>query len=387
MKKSRITYELILFGSLFFVYYHGGVVPWTLFYFVLFLPVISLIHLIVTYYSFRWKEAINQGQYYKGETIEYKWKVENDIHLPYPYIEMFIYTPDMFLMGKQEKITLSYLQAYDSYVSYKTKCRYRGRYSIGITKIIFYDFLFLFKLTHNNNQLSSILVYPQIKKLLDYPGESRAFSDVKVSFYNRHRGDESLLNVREYVVGDSPKAIHWKLTSKLDKVMVIDKETTLDNHVVIILDLKRQSMSYERRIIYEDTIIEKAVSLAHHFLTRNIPVDLLYNHEGSRLWHGYTSYDFDDVFKILAEIPFDETIGVENSMDIVFESEYTNNAVYVLSIDVNKDLYRSILKLNTTGHFVSLYYCNPDTRSMDDNFKEVLMKYGIRSQRLEPGDD
>lgn len=383
MKKNRITYGIIVFLALLFIYFYGGLVPWTLFYFVLLLPILSLIHLLVIYYTFRWNEILSTRHYTKGDIIEYKWKIQGSLFLPYPYIELHLYTPDMFLTGREEVVPLSYLQTYDSYISYKTRCRYRGRYQVGITRIVFHDFLFLFKMVHRSKHLNSVVVYPRIRSPEEYI-ESRIFSDAKMSFYNKYRGEESHLNIREYTVGDSSRLIHWKLTSKLDKTMVIDKETTLDNHVILVLNLKRQNMSSERRLIFEDIIIEKAVSLAYHFLNRSIPVDVLYNHDGPHLWFGSSPYDFEDLFRLLAEIPFKETVSVDQFLDMVLKSEHVNASVFMLSIEISQNFFMSLLKLKTIGHEVFLYYCNPDAMDTGNHFRDSLDAYGIQSMRLEP---
>jgi len=389
MIKSWIIYSIAFLSSLYFVYFYGGPVPWAIFYLVIGLPLLSFIYLVITYFSFKYYESCPAKTFIKGEKLKYKCIFSNDIILPFLYVKIYIQTPETAVTGKADIKNESLITGKSKSLEYDIECRYRGRYDIGIAKVEFRDFLNLFELRIKKDNYLSILIYPRIRVSEEFIKEGMTMSDFRVALFNKNKGDESLLNLREYAYGDSSRLIHWKLSARMQKLMVTDRESTFDSRVVLTLDLKGNGFPPEEKIVYEDRLVEEVVATAHYFLTKNIPVDFVYYKNGLVKWHGSSMADFDELYNMLAELTFNARSGISEALYSVLGNENTNDTYFVFCTKLSKDLFESMIHVRHTEKRVFVRYC---AFSEDDeevyNYHRVLMKQGITIERLkEDGDE
>ena len=59
-KRNSVRYILLLFSSLVYAYFYGGIFPYTLLYLMLALPVISAIHMAIVCFFFRLSERVGE---------------------------------------------------------------------------------------------------------------------------------------------------------------------------------------------------------------------------------------------------------------------------------------------------------------------------------------
>lgn len=81
--------------------------------------------------------------------------------------------------------------------------------------------------------------------------------------------------VRGYVPGDSLAQIHWKLSSKLDTLMVREPGCPVDRDLMVFVDRGWQTVSPERA----DAIMEAAVSVCQSLSEAAVPFSLVWNEE------------------------------------------------------------------------------------------------------------
>jgi len=85
---------------------------------------------------------------------------------------------------------------------------------------------------------ASAVILPTIEKL-DIPGELLNSYNMESYVYSQHKkgGDPGeVFGIREYADGDSPKAIHWKLSAKAGEMMVKIPSFPIENNIAVILD-------------------------------------------------------------------------------------------------------------------------------------------------------
>ncbi len=384
MKITRIIYSVMLLASLYFVYFYGGVVPWALFYLAILLPLLSFSYLLISYFSFRYYEKSSNTTFIKGEKMLYRCSFSNSMVLPAVYTRIYLQTPDSIVRGEYDVLNESVVMGNKRKVEYEIDCRYRGRYEIGIMKVEFSDFLNLFKLVLKKSAYLSVLVFPRIKLSEEMINDGMTLSDFRVAMFNKSKGEETMMNLREYAYGDSSRLIHWKLSARLNKIMVTDKESTFDSRIFIVIDLKRINRNLSERIVYEDLMVEEIVSTANYFLGKGVPVDLVYYKNGINIVHGSSIKDFDDIYNLMAEIEFDSEEGIEEVMYPIFDEENTNNTFFIFSLELGKKLYELLTKIHLMEKRIYVRYCEID---VDDdevyNYKRLLMKQGIEIEKLE----
>ncbi|MCK5757574.1 MAG: DUF58 domain-containing protein [Clostridiales bacterium] len=273
-------------------------------------------------------------------------------------------------------------------LEYEIECRYRGRYDIGMLKVEFRDFLNLFQMHIKKESFLSVIIYPRIQISEEFINEGMAMSDFRVALFNKNKGDESLSNLREYSYGDSSRLIHWKLSARMQKLIVTDRESTFDSRVVLTLDLHSNDLPLSERIVYEDMLIEELVATAHYFLTKNIPVDFVYYKKGLVKWHGASMTDFDELYNMLAEIEFTSEAGIHNALHSILGDENTNNTYFIYCTRLSKELYESMTHIYHAEKNIFIRYCYMDKE--DDevyNYQRLLIKQGITIERLKEESD
>ncbi len=388
MLKSRIIYSVIFFASLYFVYFYGGPVPWAIFFLVTLLPLLSFTYLLSSYFSFRYYESCPAKTFTKGEKLKYKCIFANNVFLPFIYVKIFIQTPDTVVSGKPDIKNESLITGKTKSLEYEIECRYRGRYDIGMLKVEFRDFLNLFQMSIKKENFLSIIIYPRIRISEEFINEGMAMSDFRVALFNKNKGDESLSNLREYSYGDSSRLIHWKLSARMQKLIVTDRESTFDSRVVLTLDLHSNDLTLNERIVYEDMLIEELVATAHYFLIKSIPVDFVYYKNGMVKWHGASMADFDELYNMLAEIEFTAETGIHNALYTILGDENTNNTYFIYCTRLSKELYESMTHIYHAEKNIFIRYCYMDKE--DDevyNYQRLLIKQGITIERLKEESD
>jgi len=184
----------------------------------------------------------------KLSPIEYEIRVLNNSPLPYPFVEAIMSKPrDDGVRCLHQRLVLSLIPFGGYSVKSNVSFRYRGLYEIGVHELYICDPLRLFKMRVDINNFSNVTVYP--RKLEFEKDNESAVSDVPSPTVRvlDSRDKSEVSNIREYRLGDSLKAIHWKLSSKAEEWQVKDYNTNNDRHTYIFVDLAAPTPAPEVR--------------------------------------------------------------------------------------------------------------------------------------------
>lgn len=148
------------------------------------------------------------------------------------------------------------------------------------------DPFLLFKRPLDADISKEIYVLPGFKEV-DISSEHIDSYDMESYKYSATRkGDDSseTFGIAEYVQGDSMKAIHWKLSSKLDELMVREHSHPIDNRLMIILD-KNIPDSLDITPSERDSATELFLSISDKVLKQGI--------DHTVGWHNHNSNTFE----------------------------------------------------------------------------------------------
>lgn len=131
-----------------------------------------------------------------------------------------------------------------------------------------YDFLGLFKVPITTFGEMTTVIYPQkvqmhVEMSKDIYGRPREEGQIQ----NRRGNDPSeMFDIREYVPGDDIRAVHWKLSSKTDTLILREASDPSHYNLVVLIDLGLEqenepvpSASLNAAIAYGSGIMEKLV--------------------------------------------------------------------------------------------------------------------------------
>ena len=113
-----------------------------------------------------------------------------------------------------------------------------GSYEAQLDEFEIWDFLHMFHFKKTKDQLSQVLVFPNSAPM------EKILSSVYAEGFDEFEESAKVGNVsanvtdiREYQPGDRLQKIHWKLSSKLDKLFVKENESTSTNQLFLLTEL------------------------------------------------------------------------------------------------------------------------------------------------------
>ena len=146
--------------------------------------------------------------------------------------------------------------------------------------------------------------------------DSRIFSSFnsesfKYSKYRKGNDPGEIQGIRDYRIGDSPKTIHWKLSGKMDDIMVRELGYPVENDILLIFD-NAQSEGVET----SDKKMSVFVSVALELLRRGIP-------------HSMGWYDRDENYFFIMDVNTEEQVW--NVISRILRSAVKNDNVSAIA--------------------------------------------------------
>lgn len=140
-----------------------------------------------------------------------------------------------------------------------------GCYRIKLTHIEIFDYLHFFRFEKDLSVIKEIVVHPKRSDEISF--DSAAFGEGFDEFEeNDAKGivSSNVTDIREYIPGDRLQRIHWKLSAKIDKLMVKENEQTSSNQFTILVEL---FLPDPESLVLEQSL-SHAYSIAHELLNQ-----------------------------------------------------------------------------------------------------------------------
>ena len=270
MFSNQIRYLfLLVFVGIISILYNQYVMG-ILFLCVLFMPIIQL--LLIIYLSLKIKVKLSSVIHVatKEETIPITIQIHNPTIFPLLRIKLYLTYKNAYSSKEYKKEIIT---AADNRGSTSIACNIRSEYTgnleISLKQVRFYDYIKLLSLKKKNKSKIRVAVLPLFHEIeevnLSYKSRQLGESD----HYSRLKGGDDpseVFAIREYREGDRFQRVHWKLSSKMDQLMIKEFSDPLNCSVLIMLDL--WVPQGKDRIAYIDALLECSLSLSHTLLTR-----------------------------------------------------------------------------------------------------------------------
>ena len=147
-----------------------------------------------------------------------------------------------------------------------------GNVKIHVPVIECRDLLGLFRFRRPAGISEEILIYPpeiQINSELLQKPESKSFGEM----YDQDRKGQDVSEIsglREYVPGDSMNSIHWKLSGKLDQLIVREFGKPSHYNTLILYEMMKKSGETKIPNSYNNAVLALTVSLSLSMLKLNL---------------------------------------------------------------------------------------------------------------------
>lgn len=146
-------------------------------------------------------------------------------------------------------------------VQFQMESEYCGKITAELTAVKFYDYLGLFSFKRKIQACTEVFVLPKMQ-LIDIQIDTATNASTESNTYSKVKpGDDpsEIFDIRAFRGGDRPQRIHWKLSTKLDELMVKECSLPMDSEVLLLIDLLAPDM----RIL--DALVEVLSTLSHFF--------------------------------------------------------------------------------------------------------------------------
>lgn len=177
---------------------------------------------------------------------------------------------------------------------------YCGRLRIWVPQVVLYDCFGIFGIRVQCDAVAHMTVQPDTFEpavvLVPNPNST---DDSETYSQERPGGDlTETFQIREYVPGDSPRQIHWKLTNKFDKLIVRDPGLPITKNVLVFWE--RTGESGDPDLI--DAQAEVIISLCRSLVDSGIQFTVGWNDTDRNLCILHRIRDLDEFVAIIPRL-------------------------------------------------------------------------------------
>ena len=139
--------------------------------------------------------------------------------------------------------------------------RFRGSYIAEINRISVFDPLRLICISRKLKSETALVFLPRRLDIGELPAEARGENSANpVPLLQGEREDFS--HVREYKQGDIMQLVHWKLTAKLDDLMIKQFDEATEHKTAVVCDYAFEGTTPGAVMKQADAVIEAALAFA-----------------------------------------------------------------------------------------------------------------------------
>ncbi|MBN2221670.1 MAG: DUF58 domain-containing protein [Vallitaleaceae bacterium] len=326
------------------------------FYMVLVVPLISFLHLLISYQVFRIHHEVDVRLVSKGDKVTYKIKLENPLPLLLTPISLhFLASEKLFLEAREEEKKQIVLYPHGRNILRKELlCNYRGNYVVGVDEIILRDYVGFFNLTYHELEQHKIMVYPKLRELksnilrhvMNESSESVVALDAQ--------SQSVFTDIRPFIPGDTMNRIHWKLSAKRGEWLTKEFTGQMTNDTSVFLDTYHLALNDEDTIIYEDYLVEGCVSLIHYLLENRVTTSLYYERIGQHHLEGKDSHDFPVFYDAMAKLSFYHEDHFYDMISKVLREKQETKHLIMMTQKIDLPLAQFFVQLNYQNYEISI---------------------------------
>ena len=214
--------------------------------------------------------------------------------------------------------------------------RYCGRMEVSAASLRIIDLLGLAAFKRPCGLREAVLILPEpvetdlVQELVHTPDlEGVDFADDKPGF-----DPSETFAIREYKEGDRLKNVHWKLSGKLDQLMVREPGLPVRNSNQILMETCFSEEDPERRRQLIDQVCSYTVALCEQLIDAGAGYQLGWMDYGENTFHNHEITSADELLEVLpALLSAEVTCGNETVRDKFYEEAAGQTAPGMIVID------------------------------------------------------
>lgn len=246
-----------------------------------------------------------------------------------------------------------------------------GVYTTGIRDICVYGLLGIFSIKIPvHNELSVTVLPKDNEREISLSDDLLTDSPDASSFAENDGFDYT--GVREYVLGDSMKKIHWKLSAHSLGYMTKLNETGLRSDVGVILDMVADNDMKDEELLYlNDGIIETGLSLINIARKKDIDNKLVFVDDNLQvsLMEPRSEYDCSELIRNISKITSSPEKEMKDAEALVLEEMQSVNRcanIVVCTSRITDGLLQALITVKNQQRNPMLFFIvQPDVSSQE----------------------
>lgn len=331
--------------------------------------------------DFNYLQTISPNKVSKGQNAILTIQIHNDKPFIFPFMKIYYQTPASILAGTTEKGVLSILPFQHGEIREEFNCSLRGNYQLGITHLEVGDMFGLFRFPMNlmnkhYHRLQLLSVYPRIIHLAYLPLPQIQLEGILNNQLLRTNEAATLSDIRQYRYGDPLKKIHWKASSKLQELQVMNHEMTTQPHALLFVETTPNRAEGMERHQIEDQIIETTTAIAHYILHKWLPLKFVIYHETRKELNGRNPQDFQAFYEQLSNISFDSLFPMTEIMQMESTTFHQRGSLILIIHELSYTLFSHLCIFKQTGVYPMIFLIQhrnnnyPEYRKMIEELNE-----------------
>lgn len=227
---------------------------------------------------------------------------------------------------------------------------YCGRIALEVGQVRLYDCFGLLGVPASAGAHGACVVQPELfpQNLMMLPAAART---EEAEDYSAERPGYDLsetFQIREYVPGDSPRQIHWKLSQKLDKLIVRDPSLPITRTAAVFWERTEEHPTARRT----DAQAEVLVSLCHNLLRQSVQFTVCWNEAESGQCVFQTIRELDDLIGLLPRLFTARAAEGESGAALLLQSVQAGSFSHLIC--VTDRIYPQTEELSALGRLTIL---------------------------------
>lgn len=378
MNKEKLLVLTSIILSTVLVSFYGGNITYSLFYLSLIIPITCILYTLYISVRIKLYQVVESHQVVKGELNPYNFTLSNEDFIAYSCIKVNYIRGYSTILNVNEQEEYRLLPGESVKKNQYVCCNYRGEYEVGVDSIEVTDFLSLFTIRYKVHSNLNIRVLPRIVSLEENE-QIASNMDMKKVLDAIYHGESILdTDTRPYIRGDTIRQIHWKASSRENKLVSRKIMNQEKDSIYLCMDLAWIEAD-DKRMLYEDQVLELALSFAEYGLKNKVDTLLNYDCIGVKRMRVYNSASLENFYQICCSLNFRGKSSMKELLEEAYNSSYST--IIYITHQLHDSDYASLYELKELACHIIVLYISLDNSFMEIERKE-LSKMGIVFQAL-----
>lgn len=259
----------------------------------------------------------------KDDTVSLTFETDNPTVFPSAELRAYLTTENSFYgTSGHTQIEMPLQSRGINDIEFDMKFSLLGNYYFHVNEYTVRDLLGFVDVKKKTDISADVTVFPKKGMAAEFDAEQSAAGMTEADESDRRGNDFSdVSEIREYVPGDRPRDIHWKLSAKKDELMVKQRAAMSDQQLIVVVD-------FAEVLSDNDRVVEEAYALGHELVRTGVNTRLVWWNAAEEDFHTRRLSTADDVEMAFVEM-FNGKASPVDDIDMLMRSVHPEIASFL----------------------------------------------------------